>query len=105
NIGSISGYLSGIVDDSDYMTDKLEQAQFIIRNSFRDGTDHQIKMFNISFSFVNSPLLTRVSIAGNTDPEKMIDVMDAAEIILDCMDDNDKAYDIVEQVIQCRALS
>lgn len=105
NIGSISGYLSGIVDDSDYMTDKLEQAQFIIRNSFRDGTDHQIKMFNISFSFVNSPLLTRVSIAGNTDPEKMIDVMDAAEIILDCMDDNDKAYDIVEQVIQCRVLS
>ena len=105
NIGSISGYLSGIVDDSDYMTDKLEQAQFIIRNSFRDGTDHQIKMFNISFSFVNSPLLTRVTTAGNTDPEKMIDVMDAAEIILDCMDDNDKAYDIVEQVIQCRALS
>ena len=77
----------------------------IIRNSFRDGTDHQIKMFNISFSFVNSPLLTRVSIAGNTDPEKMIDVMDAAEIILDCMDDNDKTYDIVEQVIQCRALT
>lgn len=105
NIGSISGYLSGIVDDSDYMTDKLEQAQFIIRNSFRDGTDHQIKMFNISFSFVNSPLLTRVTTAGNTDPEKMIDVMDAAEIILDCMDDNDKAYDIVEQVIQCRVLS
>ena len=105
NIGSISGYLSGIVDDSDYMTDKLEQAQFIIRNSFRDGTDHQIKMFNISFSFVNSPLLTRVTTAGNTDPEKMIDVMDAAEIILDCIDDNGKAYDIVEQVIQCRVLS
>lgn len=105
NVGSISGYLSGIVDDSDYMTDKLEQAQFIIRNSFRDGVYHQIKMYNISFSFVNSPLLTTPSIAGETDPEKMIDVMDAALLILDCMDEEDAPYHIVERVVQCNRLS
>jgi len=106
NVGSIAGYLPEPEDKklSTYGNDKFEQSQFIVRNSFRDGYEHQIRMFNISFSFVNSALLAR-SVGQELNLEKMIDVLDAAEIIMDCMEDNGKAYDIVEQVVQCKVIS
>ena len=107
NVGSIAGYMAQVTDDPGhhrYGDDKFEQAQFIVSNSFRDDNEHQIRMFNISFSFVNSALLAR-SIGHELHLEKMIDVLDAAEIIMDCMEDNGKAYDIVEQVVQCKVLS
>jgi hypothetical protein len=106
NVGSIAGYTPEPEDTrlSTYGDDKFEQAQFIIRNSFRDGNEHQIRMFNISFSFVNSALLTR-SIGHELHLERMIDTMDAAELILDCMEDNGKGYDIVEQVVQCKEIT
>jgi hypothetical protein len=107
NIGSIAGYMANVNVEQEWSTygdDKFEQAQFIIRNSFRDGIEHQIRMFNISFSFVNSPLLTR-AVGMGLNPERMIDTMDAAELILDCMEDNGKGYDIVEQVVQCKEIT
>jgi len=107
NVGSIAGYLPQVTEDkklSTYGNDKFEQSQFIIRNSFRDGVEHQIRMFNISFSFVNSPLLAR-SVGHELNLEKIIDVLDAGELIIDCIEDNGKAYDIVEQVVQCKVLT
>tara|TARA_B100001105_G_C22274802_1_gene392642 strand:- start:187 stop:885 length:699 start_codon:yes stop_codon:yes gene_type:complete len=107
NIGSIAGYLPQVTKEkrlNTYGNDKFEQAQFIIRNSFRDGVECQIRMFNISFSFVNSPLLAR-SVGHALNLEKMIDVMDAAELIIDCIEDNSKPYHIVEQVVQCKVLT
>mgnify|MGYP000442136621 CR=1 FL=1 len=107
NIGSIAGYQPNVNVEpqwSTYGDDKFEQAQFIIVNSFRDGIEHQIRMFNISFSFVNSPLLTR-SVGMGLNPDRMIDTMDAAEMIMDCMEDNGKGYDIVEQVVQCKVIT
>jgi hypothetical protein len=99
NTGSISGYLKGILldDDSDYVNDKKELAEFCIRNSFNYPWNNKTRIHNVSFGFVETPLLTNTNKNINTD--NLLSSTDAVEILFDLMEE--KPYHIAEQVINC----
>lgn len=99
NTGSISGYLKGILldDDSDYVNDKKELAEFCIRNSFNYPWNNKTRIHNVSFGFVETPLLTNTNKNINTD--NLLSSMDAVEILVDLIEE--KPYHIAEQVINC----
>ena len=69
NTGSISGYLKGILlhDDSDYVNDKKELAEFCVRNSFNYPWNNKTRIHNVSFGFVDTPLLTNTNKEINRD--------------------------------------
>jgi len=99
NTGSISGYLKGILldDDSDYVNDKKELAEFCIRNSFNYPWNNKTRIHNVSFGFVETPLLTNTNKNINTD--NLLSSTDAVEILFDLIEE--KPYYIAEQVINC----
>jgi len=99
NTGSISGYLKGILldDDSDYVNDKKELAEFCIRNSFNYPWNNKTRIHNVSFGFVETPLLTNTNKNINTD--NLLSSMEAVEILFDLIEE--KPYHIAEQVINC----
>tara|TARA_B100000927_G_C16457292_1_gene466380 strand:+ start:94 stop:747 length:654 start_codon:yes stop_codon:yes gene_type:complete len=96
NTGSISGYLKGILldDDSDYVNDKKALSEFCVRNSFNYPWANKTRIHNISFGFVDTPLIKE----GNK--ENLIDSEKAAWCLIDLMDQ--KEYYIAEQVINCK---
>lgn len=96
NTGSISGYLKGILldDDSDYVNDKKALSEFCVRNSFNYPWANKTRIHNISFGFVDTPLIKE----GNK--ENLIDSEKAALCLIDLMDHNE--YYIAEQVINCK---
>ena len=72
NTGSISGWLNedmGVDMNGQYVSDKRKLAQICINNSFDVFTPKtNVRCHNISFSFVDTPLLTkRVGVATNED--------------------------------------
>lgn len=103
NIGSISGYMAGILPEDQYLTCKEAQRNFVVRNSFIDEDTIKCKMYNLSFSYVATPLLTKSSYQKNI--ENMIQLEDAALAVLECFDDDEKGYRTVERVIQCRLIT
>jgi len=103
NIGSISGYMTGILPEDQYLTCKETQRNFVVRNSFIDEDTVKCKMYNLSFSYVATPLLTKSSHQKNT--ENMIQLEDAALAVLECFDDDEQGYRTVERVIQCKQIT
>ena len=103
NIGSISGYMAGILPEDQYLTCKEAQRNFVVRNSFIDEDTIKCKMYNLSFSYVATPLLTKSSYQKNI--ENMIQLEDAALAVLECFDDDEKGYRTVERVIQCKQIT
>ena len=99
NTGSISGYLSEMLgdDESDYINDKKRMSEFCIRSSFNYPWNNRSRVYNISFGFVNTPLVTNTTRQINKD--NMIDTDEAAHMLIDLMETN--PYHIVEQVINC----
>ena len=99
NTGSISGYLAEMLgdDESDYINDKKRMSEFCIKSSFNYPWNNRTRVYNISFGFVDTPLVTNTSRPVNVD--NMIDTDDAAHMLIDLMDD--KSYHIVEQVVNC----
>tara|TARA_B000000609_G_scaffold157318_1_gene151589 strand:- start:1732 stop:2385 length:654 start_codon:yes stop_codon:yes gene_type:complete len=96
NTGSISGYLKGILldDDSDYVNDKKALSEFCVRNSFNYPWANKTRLHNISFGFVDTPLIKE----GNK--ENLIDSEQAAWCLIDLMAQKD--YYVAEQVINCK---
>lgn len=105
NIGSISSYMAGILPPDQYITCKEEQRNFVVRNSFVDGVQTRCKLYNLSFSFVATPLLTKSS--HHRETSNMVQLEDAAMAVLDCLDDDidEVGYRTVEKVIQCRQIT
>ena len=99
NTGSISGYLSEMLgdDESDYINDKKRMSEFCIRSSFNYPWNNRSRVYNISFGFVNTPLVTNTTKQINKD--NMIDTDEAAHMLIELMET--KPYHIVEQVINC----
>ena len=99
NTGSISGYLSEMLgdDESDYINDKKRMSEFCIRSSFNYPWNNRSRVYNISFGFVNTPLVTNTTKQINKD--NMIDTDEAAHMLIELMEN--KPYHIVEQVINC----
>ena len=99
NTGSISGYLSEMLgdDESDYINDKKRMSEFCIRSSFNYPWNNRSRVYNISFGFVNTPLVTNTTKQINKD--NMIDTDEAAHMLIELMET--KQYHIVEQVINC----
>lgn len=99
NTGSISGYLSEMLgdDESDYINDKKRMSEFCIRSSFNYPWNNRSRIYNISFGFVNTPLVTNTTKQINKD--NMIDTDEAAHMLIELMET--KQYHIVEQVINC----
>jgi len=99
NTGSISGYLKGILldDDSDYVNDKKELAEFCIRNSFNYPWNNKTRIHNVSFGFVETPLLTNTN--KDINKNNLLTVIDAVEILYNLIEE--KPYYIAEQVINC----
>jgi hypothetical protein len=104
NIGSISSYMAGILPPDQYITCKEEQRNFVVRNSFVDGVQTKCQLYNLSFSFVATPLLTKSS--HHRETSTMVQLEDAALAVLDCIDDGlEQGYRTVERVIQCHQIS
>ena len=99
NTGSISVYLSEMLgdDESDYINDKKRMSEFCIRSSFNYPWNNRSRVYNISFGFVNTPLVTNTTKQINKD--NMIDTDEAAHMLIELMEN--KPYHIVEQVINC----
>jgi hypothetical protein len=99
NTGSISGYLKGILldDDSDYVNDKKELAEFCIRNSFNYPWNNKTRIHNVSFGFVETPLLTNTN--KDINKNNLLSALDAVEILYNLIEE--KPYYIAEQVINC----
>lgn len=99
NTGSISGYLKGILlhDDSDYVNDKKELAEFCVRNSFNYPWNNKTRIHNVSFGFVDTPLLTNTNKEINRD--NLLTSIDAVEILYSLIEE--KSYYVAEQVINC----
>lgn len=99
NTGSISGYLSEMLgdDESDYINDKKKMSEFCIRSSFNYPWNNRSRVYNISFGFVNTPLVTNTT--KQINKENMIDTDEAAHMLIELMET--KPYHIVEQVINC----
>ena len=99
NTGSISGYLKGILlhDDSDYVNDKKELAEFCVRNSFNYPWNNKTRIHNVSFGFVDTPLLTNTNKEINRD--NLLTSIDAVEILYGLIEE--KSYYVAEQVINC----
>ena len=97
--GSISGYLKGILldDESDYVNDKKELADFTIRNSFNYPWQSKCRLHCISFGFVDTPLLTKTT--KDVNMSNLIDSDEAAFLMVDLV--KPKPYTIAEQVINC----
>tara|TARA_B100001939_G_scaffold240311_1_gene207848 strand:+ start:616 stop:1266 length:651 start_codon:yes stop_codon:yes gene_type:complete len=100
NTGSISGYLKGILldDNSDYVNDKRELADFCIRNGFNYPYANKTRLHNISFGFVDTPLLGPPS----EDRKHLIDSQQAAFALFDLIEEKD--FYVAEQVINCKFL-
>jgi|TARA_B100002019_G_scaffold108749_1_gene93442 hypothetical protein len=98
--GSISGYLKGILldDNSDYVNDKRELADFCIRNGFNYPYANKTRLHNISFGFVDTPLLGPPS----EDRKHLIDSQQAAFALFDLIEEKD--FYVAEQVINCKFL-
>ena len=98
--GSISGYLKGILldDNSDYVNDKRELADFCIRNGFNYPYANKTRLHNISFGFVDTPLLGPPS----EDRKHLIDSQQAAFALFDLIEE--KEFYVAEQVIKCKFL-
>ena len=98
--GSISGYLKGILldDNSDYVNDKRELADFCIRNGFNYPYANKTRLHNISFGFVDTPLLGPPS----EDRKHLIDSQQAAFALFDLIEE--KEFYVAEQVINCKFL-
>lgn len=99
NTGSISGYLKDILLDSesDYVNDKKDLADFCIRNSFNYPWSNKTRLHNISFGFVETPLLTKTVKPVNTS--NLIPIEESALLMIDMIEKKD--YYVVEQVINC----
>ena len=105
NTGSISGWLNedmGVDMNGQYVSDKRKLAQICINNSFDVFTPKtNVRCHNISFSFVDTPLLTkRVGVATNED--HMINTSDAADMLIDLI--LEQKYHIPEMVVQCKVI-
>ena len=102
NTGSISGYFGhNLVDDTtqyatDYITDKYALSHFCITNSFNWYAKNKTRIQNVSFGFVNTPLLTRT--IHQPDQTNMINCEDAAFFMVDLIE-WDKPYLIPEFVL------
>ena len=72
-------------------------SEFFIRSSFNYHWNNRSRVYNISFGFVNTPLVTNTTRQINKD--NMIDTDEAAHMLIDLMET--KPYHIVEQVINC----
>ncbi len=98
NTGSISGHLSDILDsESDYVKDKKEMQEFVIKSSFNYPWNNKTRLYNISFSFVNTNLVTKTT--KDLKFDLMIDEEKAAWMLIDLIDE--KPYHVVEQVVNC----
>ena len=99
NTGSISGYLSEMLGDSesDYINDKKRMSEFCIKSSFNYPWNNRTRLYNISFGFVDTPLVTKTT--KEVNKENMINTEDACWMLIDLM--KEKPYHIVEQVINC----
>ena len=98
NTGSISGFLKGILldDNSDYVNDKKELSDFCVRSSFNYPWANKTRVHNVSFGFVNTPLLGK---PDGSNRKNLIDVEQAAWILIDLIEKKD--YYVAEQVINC----
>tara|TARA_B100000965_G_C19567160_1_gene747349 strand:+ start:799 stop:1458 length:660 start_codon:yes stop_codon:yes gene_type:complete len=99
NTGSISGYLGEMLGDqeSDYINDKKNMSEFCIKSSFNYPWNNKTRLYNISFGFVDTPLVTKTTKEVNAD--NMIEQEEAAHLLIDLIDK--KPYHIVEQVVNC----
>lgn len=105
NTGSISGWLNedlGVDINDTYVSDKRQLGQICINNSFDVFTPKaNVRCHNISFSFVDTPLLTkRVGVATNED--HMISTSDAADMLIDLIPE--QKYHIPEMIVQCKVI-
>jgi hypothetical protein len=98
NTGSISGHLTNVIDSgSDYVKDKKQMQEFCIRSSFNYPWYNKTRLYNISFGFVNTALITNTT--KNLKFDLMIDEEKAAWMLIDLIDE--KPYHVVEQVVNC----
>jgi hypothetical protein len=99
NTGSISGYLSEMLgdDESDYINDKAGLSKFCITSSFNYPRTNKTRLHNISFGFVDTPLVTNTT--KEVNQANMISTDDAIFMLIDLIDE--KPQHIVEQVVNC----
>jgi len=99
NTGSISGYLSEMLgdDESDYINDKAELSKFCITSSFNYPRTNKTRLHNISFGFVDTPLVTKTTKQVNA--ENMISTEEAVWMLIGLIEE--KPQHIVEQVVNC----
>jgi NAD(P)-dependent dehydrogenase (short-subunit alcohol dehydrogenase family) len=99
NTGSISGYLAEMLGDgeSDYINDKQSMSHFCIVSSFNYPRTNKTRLHNISFGFVDTPLVTNTT--KEVNQANMISTDDAIFMLIDLIDE--KPQHIVEQVVNC----
>jgi|TARA_B110000858_G_C17802863_1_gene476228 NAD(P)-dependent dehydrogenase (short-subunit alcohol dehydrogenase family) len=99
NTGSISGYLAEMLGDgeSDYINDKQSMSHFCIVSSFNYPRTNKTRLHNISFGFVDTPLVTNTT--KEVNKANMISTDDAIFMLIDLIDE--KPQHIVEQVVNC----
>tara|TARA_A200000159_G_C7236347_1_gene302527 strand:+ start:165 stop:827 length:663 start_codon:yes stop_codon:yes gene_type:complete len=99
NTGSISGYLAEMLgdDESDYINDKAELSKFCITSSFNYPRTNKTRLHNISFGFVDTPLVTKTTKQVNA--ENMISTEEAVWMLIGLIEE--KPQHIVEQVVNC----
>lgn len=98
NTGSISGHLDDVLDaESDYVKDKKDLQHFCVRNSFNYPWHNKTRLYNISFGFVNTALVTNTT--KDLKFNLMIDEEKAAWMLIDLIEE--KPYHVVEQVVNC----
>ena len=99
NTGSISGYLAEMLgdDESDYINDKAELSKFCITSSFNYPRTNKTRLHNISFGFVDTPLVTKTT--KQVNEKNMISTEEAVWMLIDLIEE--KPQHIVEQVVNC----
>ena len=99
NTGSISGYHAEMLGDgeSDYINDKQSMSHFCIVSSFNYPRTNKTRLHNISFGFVDTPLVTNTT--KEVNQANMISTDDATFMLIDLIDE--KPQHIVEQVVNC----
>ena len=99
NTGSISGYLAEMLgdDESDYINDKAELSKFCITSSFNYPRTNKTRLHNISFGFVDTPLVTKTTKTVNE--KNMISTEEAVWMLIDLIEEHPQH--IIEQVVNC----
>jgi hypothetical protein len=99
NTGSISGYLAEMLgdDESDYIKDKAGLSKFCITSSFNYPRTNKTRLHNISFGFVDTPLVTNTT--KEVNEKNMISTDEAVWMLIDLIEE--KPQHIVEQVVNC----